>query len=215
MSDERYQIPATRHRVDETIDKSLFITTVAHAATADDARAFVEEIRQEFPDATHNCWAFAAGKPGDTNSVGMSDDGEPSGTAGRPMLNVLLHSSVGEVAVVVTRYFGGVKLGTGGLVRAYTGCVQHALEALPLQRFMIMKQLLVSVAYAEVDVMLRIFPAFEVQVMAQDFAADVAFELVVPDDRLDGFLREVTERTHGRAEVDVVDAAKTDAPVRV
>lgn len=204
MSEDRYNIPAGRHRVDEEIEKSLFITSVGHAPNAEAARAFVEDIRREFPDATHNCWAFASGKPGDTTSVGMSDDGEPSGTAGRPMLSVLLHGDVGEVVVVVTRYFGGVKLGTGGLVRAYTGCVQQALASLPTKRFMVMKQLLVSVAYAEVDVMLRIFPAFEVTLIAQDFAADVLFELELPDDRLEGFVREVTERTHGRATVDVV-----------
>lgn len=205
MSQERYQIPAERHRVDEEIEKSVFITSVAHAPTADAARQFIDEIRREFPDATHNCWAFAAGKPGDTNAVGLSDDGEPSGTAGRPMLTVLLHGGVGEIAVVVTRYFGGVKLGTGGLVRAYTGCVQQALAALPLKRYMVMKQVLVSVGYAEVDVILRLLPEFEVEVVAQDFAADVVFELQLPDDRLEPFVCEVTERTHGRANIHLMD----------
>ena len=85
----------------------------------------------EFPDATHNCWAYVAGPPASTGRVGMSDAGEPHGTAGRPMLTVLLHSGVGEIAAVVTRYYGGIKLGTGGLVKAYGGAVLAALEALP------------------------------------------------------------------------------------
>ncbi|NLG62975.1 MAG: hypothetical protein GX539_12100, partial [Candidatus Cloacimonetes bacterium] len=100
------------------VQRSRFIATLAHAPDVESARAFIEEVRAEFPDATHNCWAFVAGPPGSTSHVGFSDAGEPHGTAGRPMLDVLLHSGIGEVAAVVTRYFGGVKLGKGGLVRA-------------------------------------------------------------------------------------------------
>src|SRR5690625_3641612 len=131
MEKKRYPIPARTHRVEQEIQRSRFITTVAHAPTIEEARAFIDSIREEFPDATHNCWAFAAGPPGDTAAIGMSDDGEPHGTAGRPMLTALLHGGVGEIAAVVTRYFGGTKLGTGGLVRAYTSSVQQALESLP------------------------------------------------------------------------------------
>ncbi|MFQ8890076.1 MAG: IMPACT family protein [Bilophila wadsworthia] len=89
------------------------------------------------PDATHNCWAYAAGAPGQTSKVGYSDDGEPHGTAGRPMLTMLLHGGVGELSAVVTRYFGGIKLGTGGLVRAYQGMVKLGLETLPTREHMI------------------------------------------------------------------------------
>src|SRR5689334_22980094 len=99
---EPYAIPAQRHRVEDVIERSRFITTVAHAATADEARAFFDEMRAEYPDANHNCWAFVAGPPGSSASIGMSDAGEPHGTAGRPMLDVLLHSDIGEIAVVVT-----------------------------------------------------------------------------------------------------------------
>src|SRR4051812_21661975 len=121
MTRERYPIPAARHRAELTIERSRFICTIAHAAEPDDAHAFIREMNAEFGDATHNCWAFVAGPPGDTNRIGMSDDGEPHGTAGRPMLTVLTHSGVGDIVAVVTRYYGGTKLGTGGLVKAYGG----------------------------------------------------------------------------------------------
>lgn len=114
-----------------------FIVSLAHTPTPEAAKAFIERIKQEFPDATHNCWAYAAGAPGQTSKVGYSDDGEPHGTAGRPMLTMLLHGGVGELSAVVTRYFGGIKLGTGGLVRAYQGMVKLGLETLPTREHMI------------------------------------------------------------------------------
>ena len=127
----RYPIPARTHRVEEEIQRSRFITTLAHTPTLDEARAFVQQMKAEFGDASHNCWAYVVGPPGSSAQIGMSDDGEPHGTAGKPMLTVLLHADVGDVTAVVTRYFGGTKLGKGGLVRAYSGGVQQALATLP------------------------------------------------------------------------------------
>src|SRR5690349_3350547 len=131
MEARRYLVPARVHRVEQEVQKSRFVTTAAPAPTVEEARAFIARVREEFPDATHNCWAYVAGPPGSTAQVGMSDDGEPHGTAGRPMLTVLLHSGVGDICAVVTRYFGGTLLGTGGLVKAYSGGVQLALVDLP------------------------------------------------------------------------------------
>ncbi|HSR43143.1 MAG TPA: YigZ family protein, partial [Longimicrobiales bacterium] len=116
-------MPARVHRVEEVVRRSRFVTTLARAPDAEAAAAFVQRIRDEMPDATHHCWAFVAGPPGNTRAMGMSDDGEPHGTAGRPMLTALLHGGVGEVVAVVARWFGGTKLGTGGLARAYAGGV--------------------------------------------------------------------------------------------
>jgi len=116
----RYAIPASRHRAEQVIDRSRFICSLASATSPDEAHAFIHEMNVEFPDASHNCWAFVLGPAGSTDRIGMTDDGEPHGTAGRPMLTVLTHSGVGDIAAVVTRYFGGTKLGTGGLVKAYS-----------------------------------------------------------------------------------------------
>ncbi len=132
-SSTRYPIPAGRARVEEVILRSRFITTAGPAANVDEAKAFIAEMRAEFADATHNCYAFAAGPPGSTAMAGMSDDGEPGGTAGRPMLAVVLGSGLGDLVVVVTRYYGGTKLGTGGLVRAYSGGVKAVLDVLPVR----------------------------------------------------------------------------------
>jgi hypothetical protein len=109
-----YRVPAGEHRARDEISRSRFVTTLAPAPSLAEAHAFVARVRAEFPDATHNCWAFVVGPPGSTGRVGLSDAGEPHGTAGRPMLTALLHSGVGDVAAVVTRYYGGTKLGTGG-----------------------------------------------------------------------------------------------------
>ncbi len=125
-----YNIPAQPVEVEEVIKNSQFITRVRCVDTADQAKAFIRELNQLFPDATHHCWAYIVGAPDATTLIGCSDDGEPSGTAGKPMLNVLQHADIGDIVVVCTRYYGGTKLGTGGLTRAYGGGVKLALEVL-------------------------------------------------------------------------------------
>src|SRR5471030_2975861 len=160
----RYPVPAARHRVEQSIERSRFLCTIQRAGTSEHAHAFIKELNAEFPDATHNCWAFVAGAPGDTNHIGMSDDGEPHGTAGRPMLTVLLHSGVGEIAAVVTRYYGGTKLGTGGLVKAYGGTVQLALEALPLAERVDYVDLAVTFGYPSITVVQQLLLTHQTQV---------------------------------------------------
>lgn len=198
----RYPVPAGLHRVEETIRRSRFITTVARAPDAAAARAFIEAMRDEFADATHNCWAFVAGPPGSTLDVGMSDAGEPHGTAGRPMLEALLHSGVGEIAAVVTRYFGGVKLGTGGLQRAYSGGVQLALESLPRLERVERVPMVVVVEYGGLDAVRRLAEEMEVSVEAEEFGVDVRLDVGVPADGVDGFVHAVAEATSGRAVVE-------------
>lgn len=198
---ERYPIPAAFHRVEESIKRSRFITSMGHAPDAESARAFVAAVKEEFPDATHNCWAFNAGPPGDTASVGLSDDGEPSGTAGKPMLNGLLHSGVGEIVAVVTRYFGGTKLGTGGLVRAYAGLVKLGLETLPLREMVVTSQLAVSIPYSSVTLFKRLMPDFEAEVLEEAFSDEAGFTLELPEERAGDFIAAVTELTTGRAKI--------------
>jgi uncharacterized YigZ family protein len=193
----RYPIPARIHRVEETIQRSRFVTSVAHAPDPDAAHAFVERIREEFPDATHNCWAFVAGPPGSMTHIGMSDDGEPHGTAGRPMLTVLLHSGVGEVVAVCTRYFGGVKLGTGGLTRAYGSGVKRVLASLPTEERVDRVRLLVRVGYPEVDGLHRLLDEAEAVVEAEEFGAEVRVRCAVPVSSESAFRDAVAELTRG------------------
>ncbi len=197
----RYPIPAGRARVEEVILRSRFITTAASADTLEAARAFIAEIRAEFPDATHNCFAYVVGPPGSTAQIGMSDDGEPSGTAGRPMLAVLLGSGVGDIAVVVTRYWGGIKLGTGGLVRAYSGGVKAVLETLATQEKVALRTLLASGPYNLITPVERLLPEFEARIAEQSFAADVTWQITVPEERADALAAALVDLSHGALEV--------------
>lgn len=198
----RYPVPARVHRVEETVRRSRFVTTLAHAPDAGAAHAFVRRIRDEFPDATHNCWAFVAGPPGSTMHVGMSDDGEPHGTAGRPMLTALLHGGVGEIVAVCTRTFGGVKLGTGGLARAYAGGVKLALESLPTEEKVERVPVDVTVGYADVDALQRLIERMEIVVEGEDFGAEVRYRLGVPETHVGELRAAVAELTRGEGRVE-------------
>jgi uncharacterized YigZ family protein len=181
------------------IRRSRFIATADHAATVEAAHAFIQEIRAEFSNATHHCWAYVVGPPGSTAHVGMSDNGEPSGTAGRPMLTVLQRSGVGDVVVVVTRYFGGVKLGTGGLVRAYTGATQAVLAALPVTEKVELAVLSVKLPYSLFTLLQRILSEYEAKLTTQSFAEAITLEICLPVEHVERFMAHVTEITHGQA----------------
>jgi len=209
MTDERsrrYPVPARPVRVEDRVEKSRFIASASRAASSADARAFVDMLRAEFPDATHHCFAFVAGPPGSSLDVGANDDGEPAGTAGRPMLSVLMNSGVGEIVVVVTRYFGGVKLGKGGLVRAYTGAVQHALRDMETVERVTTLAVYVTVAYAHVDAARHAIERAGASVVAEAFATDVAFMVSVPDDRRDELERALRDATAGKVQIEWGDA---------
>ncbi len=197
----RYPVPAGTHRVEEEIKRSRFISTIGRASTVDEAAAFVRRIGAEHPDATHNCWAYVVGPPGSTGRIGSSDDGEPHGTAGRPILNALLHSGVGDIVAVVTRYYGGTKLGTGGLVRAYGGGVQQALVTMPRAERIEYASVAIVLDYARFPAVQQLFPDFEVEVLTQDFGAEVRLELRVPAERLDGLRSAVLDASRGQARI--------------
>jgi uncharacterized YigZ family protein len=200
----RYRIPARPHRAEEVIQKSRFITALAHAPTAEAAQAFLAGIREEFPDATHHCWAFVAGPPGDTASIGMSDDGEPHGTAGRPMLTALLHSGVGEIVAVCTRYYGGTKLGTGGLSRAYSGGVNLALETLPTEEKVERTTLRLEVDYEYVDPLRRLLEEVEAVVEGEEYGEAVRYRVAVPKEAVEALSERLAGITRGKAVVEVV-----------
>jgi len=199
---ERYPVPAEKSRSDETIDRSRFIATVGRAGTVENARAFIAAVRDEFPDATHNCWAYVVGPPGDTRQIGMSDAGEPSGTAGRPMLDVLLGSGVGDVAAVVTRYYGGVKLGRGGLVRAYGGSVRLALDGLRLTERVERTELLVEIGYPAVSPLKNALGRFEAVAVEGAYGSRVNLRIRLPREHVDAFRETVAALTDGKGRVE-------------
>ena len=184
-------------RFEEEIKRSRFITSLGRASSREEALFFVESIRQEFPDATHNCWAFAAGAPGDTACIGQSDDGEPHGTAGKPMLNQLLFGKVGETVAVTTRYFGGIKLGTGGLVRAYQSGVAQALELLPVKKKTVPIFLKAEIDYARLNRVKRILPDFEACVVEEFFFSFFSLTLSLPEDMQDACQKALMQTCDG------------------
>ena len=189
--------PGEIYRVEDVIRRSRFIATFARVSSTEEAKEFLERIRAEHAQATHNCWAYAAGAPGDTARVGASDDGEPKGTAGRPMLTVLLHCGVGEIAAVVTRYFGGILLGTGGLVRAYQGSVKLGLETLPTTERVPCDRLQLTLEHPFVNIALREFETHQAQIIKKDFGLDATFTVSVPQTQTENLIESLTQKTSG------------------
>lgn len=186
MSNQRFPIPAALpeapHETSLIIRRSRFLAQAAACASKAEVRDFVARIRNLYPDATHNCWASVPGAPGSTAQAGSSDDGEPHGTAGRPMLQILLHSGIGDICVVVTRWFGGVKLGTGGLVRAYQDSVRENLSSLETTLKTPMTDLVLTMDYCHVDSMRRLLASLEARVTGEDYQARVCLSLTLPEE---------------------------------
>lgn len=181
MSKSGYPIPKGPFRIEKKISKSRFIASCDHVTSTGEAKAFHDRIRQEFSNATHNCFAFVAGPAGSSIDNGMSDDGEPKGTAGRPMLSTLVHSGVGEIAVVVTRYYGGVKLGTGGLVKAYSGMVADLLEQLPVKQKITGPTLSLTFDYKDIEIVKNALRKSGGELLSESFTETVLFHVLIPD----------------------------------
>ncbi|MDD9156125.1 YigZ family protein [Aliivibrio sp. S4TY2] len=173
MNDQPYQVPKAMAVFEEEIKKSVFITYLARTSSIDEAKAFVAEIKTKHSDARHNCWGFVAGRPEDSMKWGFSDDGEPSGTAGKPILAQLSGSGIGEITAVVTRYSGGIKLGTGGLVKAYGGGVQQALKLIETEEKRITETLVFHCDYNLVSLVETLLLQFEGQQVMADYSDKV------------------------------------------
>lgn len=189
--------------------KSRFIATVRPVSTEEEAVAFIDEMKKKYYDARHNCSAFVIGSKGELTR--SSDDGEPSGTAGRPMLEVLTGSGIRNVAVVVTRYFGGVLLGTGGLVRAYSGAVKMALEQCETitRRFGV--QLMIRTDYNGVGKIQYLLGSRNVVIQDSVYAADVKMTVLVPIEEYEKLCKELVEATNGRVGLEEVEKLYYDS----
>ena len=192
-----------------TEKKSRFIATVRPVETEEDALAFLEEMKKKYWDARHNCSAFVIGSKGELTR--SSDDGEPSGTAGRPMLEVLTGSGIRNIAAVVTRYFGGVLLGTGGLVRAYSGAVKMALEQCETITRRYGVQMLIKTDYNGVGKIQYLLGSKDVVIQDSVYAADVQMTVLVPIEEYDRLCKELVEATNGRVGLEEVEKLYYDA----
>lgn len=198
MNMSPYLIPEAPLVWEQEIKKSRFIAYIAHTASPEQGKAFVDAIRAKEPTARHHCWAFVAGPPSDSRVLGFSDDGEPSGTAGKPMLAQLQGSNIGEITAVVVRYFGGIKLGTGGLVRAYGGTLSLALSELTTIEKRIMAKLKVVTQYAELPVVEFLLTEFQGHWHQVDYAGEVSGVVLVEARAASEFSRQLQDRTQGK-----------------
>lgn len=180
--------------------KSRFIATVRPIETEADAVAFINEMKKKYWDARHNCSAFVIGSRQEITRC--SDDGEPAQTAGRPMLDVLLREGITNVAVVVTRYFGGVLLGTGGLVRAYQSATQAGLAASKIIEKRQGKKLIIHTDYNGLGKLQYLFGQQKTAILDTEYAADVVLTILVPLEQKDFLYKEITEQTNGTAQME-------------
>lgn len=183
--------------------KSRFIATVRPVKTEEEANQFVEEMRKKYWDARHNCWAFILGERQEFKRC--SDDGEPSQTAGKPMMDVLTGAGLTDVAVVVTRYFGGTLLGTGGLVRAYSGAVQEGLKnSTVITKYRGVK-LSVTTDYNGVGKLQYLFGQKEIPILSVEYTDKVVFTVLVESSRIQEIKKAITEATSATAQMEESD----------
>ena len=183
--------------------KSRFIATVRIVNSEEEAISFIEEMKKKYWNATHNCSAFVVGERAELTRC--SDDGEPSGTAGRPMLEVLLGEGIRNVAVVVTRYFGGVLLGTGGLVRAYTQAVKEGLANCKKGVMCFGTRLSVKASYTDIGKIQYILGQENIAIENSVFAEDVEFIILFKEEKEKELIKKITEATNARAKISVME----------
>lgn len=184
--------------------KSRFIAHVAPASTEEEALAFIESKKKQFWDARHNCYAYVLGEQAQT--VRFSDDGEPGGTAGRPILEVLIGSGIRNLVVVVTRYFGGTLLGTGGLVRAYTKAAQTGLAASEVRTMCYGYEMTVVTDYNGIGKIQYLLGQRGIPMGESDYAEQVTIRIKIPYEDKDAVVHEITEATAAKAEITVSEA---------
>lgn len=190
---EAFSTPSHTQQFELDVKRSRFITTVGCVDSRPHAKAFVQTVRCKYPDANHHCWAVICGTPDNIQYQDQSDDGEPKGTAGKPMLNVLQHSQLGDIMVVVTRYFGGIRLGAGGLVRAYTRAVSEPLKMLETQTVHVKQSLTIELPYTALAAFEHWIASAHTDIVNKTFAESVVLTLAVPDSQHPLVLEKVRE----------------------
>lgn len=197
VSTASYFVPALLWQVELEIKRSKFLTFAANASNREDAEALIRSLREQHPQASHVCWAYIAGEP-NTTVRSMSDDGEPSGTAGMPMLKILQHSGFGDIVVAVVRYFGGTKLGTGGLQRAYSEAVSAVLKDLPTTLKVSRSALTLVFDYEYDGSVGRLISRYDVADMQAKYDQQVTVTLAIADTEIQAFHDEVIDVCSGK-----------------
>ncbi|WP_455483691.1 YigZ family protein [Haemophilus parahaemolyticus] len=191
-------IPKSEAIFEEEIKKSRFITYLRHTEGMEQSKAFLAEIKALHPSARHWCWATVAGMPTDSQQYGFSDDGEPSGTAGKPMLSYLLGSGLGEITAVVVRYYGGILLGTGGLVKAYGNGVQQALLKLETARKVLRENYRLQCEYEQFNTIGHLLQDWDIEILDQQFSEKIVLRWAVNPAQVEQIQDSLTQRFAGR-----------------
>lgn len=207
-----YAVPLTEVRRDHVVVNSRFIATLAPAFSIDEARTFIARVKKEFADATHNVPAYIIGG-GNTVIEYFSDDGEPGGTSGRPALTVLRGSGLGDVALVVTRYFGGTLLGTGGLVKAYTESTQMVVTAVERGRRVPVHVLMVAIPYNLLERLRLLVLKNHGKVLGEDYAGDITVILQFPVENFEAFQADLRELSAGKIQAEVIETKEEIVPI--
>ncbi len=192
-----YPVPKELIRIEYLVSNSRFYGTIGRADTVEQAKAFIQAVRDEMPGATHHVYAFKIGFGGSVTE-GMSDDGEPSGTAGPPALAVIRGANVGDVVLVITRYFGGTKLGTGGLVHAYGQTAREAVAALPTELKITRRTIGVEIPYSLYERVKILVGHYDCQLESEDFGTEILLILRIAEDDLAPFTDALRELSAGR-----------------
>lgn len=194
--EDTYKTIRARERTEIKVKGSRFIASVAPARIKDEAQSFVDSIRKEYFDATHNCYAYRFGSDG--LQFRAADDGEPSGSAGKPILFILQKFAVSDIVLVVTRYFGGTKLGVGGLARAYSDSAESVLKQCELMDVFHTKQVKIFCIYEDISAIKRLLAVYAVR-FEEDYHDAVEFIADIPQSKVNEFLLAVTSVTNARA----------------
>lgn len=176
-----YPVPAEKAVAEIEIKKSRFIAYAKGIDSREQGMAWLAALKAEYPDARHHCWAYLLGNPKCAANAGMGDDGEPSGTAGKPILNVLQHKGIGDIMIIVVRYFGGVKLGAGGLTRAYSQAAQAVMEVLPTIEQVPMVVVEVACDFSQEQLVRHWCGLLEASVLDTQYAQGVTLSLQIPE----------------------------------
>jgi uncharacterized YigZ family protein len=202
-----YPVPARTARAETVVVNSHFIATVGRADSVAEAKAFIRAVRDEMPDATHHVYAFRIGY-GSSITEGMSDDGEPTGTSGPPVLAVLRGADLGNVVIVVTRYFGGTKLGIGGLVRAYSGAAKDALAVLPVELKIEKHYIGITIPYTFYERLKLLLAGHRAEIDGEEFDTEVTVYAYLPADQLDPLASALQDLTAGQVAPVLLDATQ-------
>ena len=203
-----YLIPLNEIRSEHVVVNSRFIATLAPVFNVEEARTFIARMKKEFAAATHNVPAYIIGG-GNTVTEFCSDDGEPAGTSGKPVLAVLRGSGLGDVAVVITRYFGGILLGTGGLVKAYTESTQMVVNAVERGKRVEVNIALLAIPYNLLERIRLTVARNGGEVVGEEYAGDITMTLQFPVESMDGFQRELQELSAGKLKGEVIETKET------